>query len=50
MAQFKINTHMCWNEHRISEELSVAQCRLGHAIGIVFFDTISVAWNERAVV
>ena len=49
-AQFKINTHACWNWHPcIQDGLSVVQCSLGHVIGIVFYDTISVAWSERAV-
>ena len=48
-TQFKINTHWCWNEHLcIPDGLSVVQYSLGHAIWIVFFDTISVAWNKRA--
>ena len=48
-AQFKINTHGCWNWHLcIPDELSVVQCSLRHVIGIVFFYTISVAWNDCA--
>ena len=48
-AQFKINTCRCWNWHPcIPDGLSVVQCSLGHVIGIVFIDTISVAWSERA--
>ena len=48
-SQFKIKTHMCWNWHLcIPDELSVVQCSLGHVIGVAFFDTISVAWSERA--
>ena len=36
------------NRHQgIPDGLPIDQCRLGHAIGIVVFDTISVAWNER---
>ena len=42
---FKINTHGCWNWHVcISDGLSVVQCSLGHAIGIVFFTQCQ--WNE----
>ena len=48
-AQFKINSHGCWNWHLcIPDGLSVVQCSLGHVIGIVFFDTISVAWSDCA--
>ena len=48
-AQFKINTHRCWNWHLcIPDGLSVVQCSLGHVSGIVFFDTISVTWSVRA--
>ena len=48
-AQFKINTHRCWNWHPcIPDGLSVVHCSLEHVIGIVFFDTISVAWSDRA--
>ena len=48
-AQFKINTHRCWNWHLcIPDELSVVQCSLGHVIGVAFLDAISVAWSERA--
>ena len=36
-AQFKINTHGCWNWPLcIPDGLSVVQCSLGHVIGIVF--------------
>ena len=48
-AQFKINTHMCWNWHLcIPDGLSVVQCSLGHVIGVAFIDAISVAWSVRA--
>ena len=48
-AQFEINTHGCWNWHLcIPDGLSVVQCGLGHVIEIVFIDTISVAWSDRA--
>ena len=47
-AQFKMNTHRCWNWHLcIPDGLSVVQCSLGHVIGVAFF-TQSVAWSERA--
>ena len=37
-AQFKINTHMCWNWHLcIPDGLSVVQCSLGHVTGVAFF-------------
>ena len=42
-AQFKINTHRCWNWH-----LSVVQCSHGHVIGVAVFGAISVAWSVRA--
>ena len=38
---------VCWHLC-IPDWLSVVQCSLGHLIGIVFFDTISVAWSDRA--
>ena len=48
-AQFKISTHRCWNWHLcIPGGLSVAQCSLGHVIGVAFFYAISVAWSLRA--
>ena len=48
-AQFKINTHRCWNWHLcIPDGLSVVQCSHGHVIGVAFFDAISVAWSVRA--
>ena len=48
-AQFKINTHRCWNWHLcIPDGLSVVQCSLGHVIGVAFFGAISVAWSVRA--
>ena len=47
--QFKINTHGWCNWHLcIPDGLSVVQCSLGHVIGIEIFDTITVAWSERA--
>ena len=47
-AQVKIDMHKCWNWHLyISDMFSVVQCHLGHVVGIVVFDTISVAWNKR---
>ena len=46
-VQFKIITQGCWNWHLcIPDGLSVFQCSLRHVIGIVFFDTISVAWSD----
>ena len=37
-AQFKIDTHGCWNWHLyIPDGFSVVQCSHGHAIGIVFW-------------
>ena len=37
-AQFKINTHRCWNWHLcIPDGLSVVQCSHGHVIGVAFF-------------
>ena len=37
-AQFKINTHKCWNWHLcIPDGLSVVQCSLGHVIGVAGF-------------
>ena len=37
-AQFKINTHMCWNWHLcIPDGLSVVRCSHGHVIGVAFF-------------
>ena len=48
-AQFKINTHRCWNWHLcIPDGLSVVQCSHGHVIGVAFFGAISVAWSVRA--
>ena len=48
-AQFKINTHRCWNWHLcIPDGLSVVKCSLGHVIGVAFFGAISVAWSVRA--
>ena len=48
-AQFKINTHRCWNWHLcIPDGLSIVQCSHGHVIGIAFFGAISVAWSVRA--
>ena len=48
-VQFEINTHGCWNWHLcIQDGLSVVQCSLGHIIGILFIDTISVTWSDRA--
>ena len=48
-AQFKINTHRCWNWHLcIPDGLSVVQCSHGHVIGVAFFGAISVAWRVRA--
>ena len=45
----QINTHGCENWHLcISDGSSVVQCSLLHAIGIVFIDTIPVAWSDRA--
>ena len=42
-------THGCWTWHLcITDGLSVAQCSLGHVIGIGYSDTISVAWSDRA--
>ena len=47
-AQFKINTHRCWNWHLcIPDGLSVVQCSHGHVIGVAFFGAISVAWSVR---
>ena len=47
-AQFKINTHRCWNWHLcIPDGLSVVQCSLGHVIGIVFFTQFQ--WHEAIV-
>ena len=47
--QFKSNTRRCWNWHLcIPDGLSAVQCSLGQVIGIVIFDTISVAWSDRA--
>ena len=40
-AQFKINTHRCWNWHLcIPDGLSVVQCSHGHFIGVAFFGAI----------
>ena len=48
-AQFKINTHRCWNWHLcIPDGLSVVQCSHGHVNGVAFFGAISVAWSVRA--
>ena len=48
-AQFKINTHRCWNWHLcIPDGLSIVQCSLGYVIGVAFFDAISVRWSVRA--
>ena len=47
-AQFKINTHRCWNWHLcIPDGLSVVQCSLGHAIGVVFLTQLQ--WHEANV-
>ena len=47
-AQFKINTHGCWNWHLcIPDGLSVVQCSLGHVIGIVFLTQFQ--WHEAIV-
>ena len=47
-AQFKINTHGCWNWHQcIPDGLPVVQCSLGHVIGIVFLTQFQ--WHEANV-
>ena len=47
-AQFKINTHRCWNWHPcIPDGLSVIQCSLGHVIGVAFFTQFQ--WCEAYV-
>ena len=47
-AQFKINTHGCWNWHIcIPDGLLVVQCSLGHAIGIVCLTQFQ--WHEANV-
>ena len=47
-AQFKINTHRCWNWHLcIPDDLSVVQCSLGHVIGIAFLTHFQ--WREAYV-
>ena len=47
-AQFKINTHGCWNWHLcIPDGLSVVQCRPGHVIGVAFLTQFQ--WREAYV-
>ena len=47
-AQFKINTHRCWNWHLcIPDGLSVVQCSLGHVIGVAFLTQYQ--WREAYV-
>ena len=47
-AQFKINTHRCWNWHLcIPDGLSVVQCSLGHVIGVAFLARFQ--WRETYV-
>ena len=44
-AQFKINTHRCWNWHLcIPDGLSVVQCSHGHVIGVAFLARLQ--WRE----
>ena len=47
-AQFKINTHRCWNWHLcMPDGLSVVQCSLGHVIGVAFF--MQFQWRDAYV-
>ena len=47
-AQFKINTHRCWNWHLcIPDGLSVVQCSHGHVIGVAFLARLQ--WREAYV-